>query len=157
MDKVKIDRRKYNGGNRNAGRKKGVGVTYDIQKHCQKFIEEILKDDAIKLIATKQLSEKIQQEDIEKENYLYLIYMSGKYKIGFSSNWKKRRTSYKTHSPEYKTVYICKSKIAFLLESELHEMFSDKRINGEWFELNNNDVLKAVLHCNRRSNLDLFN
>tara|TARA_R110002049_G_scaffold151795_1_gene315553 strand:+ start:395 stop:859 length:465 start_codon:yes stop_codon:yes gene_type:complete len=154
MDKVE---KKGRGGARiGAGRKKGVGLTYDIQKHCQKFIEEILKDDAIKLIATKQLSEKLSQEDID-ENYLYLIYMSGKYKIGFSSNWKKRMKSYKTHSPEFETVYICKSKIAFLLESELHEMFSDKRINGEWFELNNNDVLNAVLHCNRRSNLDLFN
>ena len=68
--------------------KKGLALAAsDIQKHCFDFINEILKDDAIKLKATKQLAE---IDSIKKQDYLYIIENNGLYKIGYSSNWKKR-------------------------------------------------------------------
>ena len=124
-----------------AGRKKGVGLTADIQKHCFNFITEILKDDAIKLKATKQLAE---IDLIKKQDYLYIIENNGTYKIGYSSNWKKRYKNYKTHSGSVNLIYLTKQDNCFDLENYLHSLFSDKRTFGEWFYLNDDDLFKAI-------------
>ena len=146
------DKRKNNrgGARKGAGRKKGVGITYDIQKYCNNMINEMLKDDAIRLKATKQLS---MTFDDEKEDYLYIIKSDKTYKIGYSTNWKKREKSYKTHIPTYELIYLLKSYCSFELESDLHLMFEYKREHGEWFNLSNEDVLKAISYCSNKINL----
>ena len=148
MENKKIDGRKNNGGHRNAGRKKGVGFTFEIQKHCYDFMESLLKDDAIRLKATKQLALSFEDEK-NNNDVLYIIKIEGKYKIGFSSDWNKRKTSYKTHSPTYEVIYLLKSEKSFDLECKLHLMFNTKNIQGEWFDLDNEDLLKAVLYCSK--------
>ena len=140
-----MDKRKNNGGARvGAGRKKGIGLTADIQKHCFDFINEILKNDAIKLKATKQLAE---IDSIKKQDYLYIIENNGLYKIGYSSNWKKRYKSYKTHLGSVNLTYLTKQDDCFDLENHLHSLFSDKRTVGEWFCLNDEDLFKAISYC----------
>ena len=149
MENKKIDGRKNNGWKaRNQGRKKGVGISFDIQKHCQTFIENLLKDDAIRLKATKQLSLMFDDEKVNN-NVLYIVMIDSKYKIGFSSNWEKREKSYKTHSPNHEVIFLLKYINAQDLEFDLHLMFKDKKVHGEWFELDNEDLLKAVLYCSK--------
>jgi predicted GIY-YIG superfamily endonuclease len=139
-----MDKRKFNGGHKNVGRKKGVGITFDIQKHCFNFISEILKDDAIKLKATKQLSE---INLIKNQDYLYIIENNGLYKIGYTSDWNKRYKNYKTHLGEVNLTYLTKQDDCFELEVELHKMFVFYRKTGEWFNLNNDDLFKAISYC----------
>jgi predicted GIY-YIG superfamily endonuclease len=143
-----MDKRKFNGGARiGAGRKKRIGMAYDIEKHCFNFISEILKDDAIKLKATKQLAE---IDLIKKQDYLYIIENNGAYKIGYSSNWQKRYKNYKTHLGSVNLIYLTKQENCFDLENKLHSLFSDKRTFGEWFYLNGDDLLKAISYCSYR-------
>ena len=67
-----MDKRKNNGGARKgAGRKKGIGLTSEILgKHCYNFMVELLKDDAIKTKAIKQLS--LFNNEVKDEDYLYI-------------------------------------------------------------------------------------
>ena len=145
----KIDGRKNNGGHKTAGRKKGIGISFDIQRHCFEFMEKVLKDDAIRLKATEQLSLSFQ-DNKDSNDVLYIVKIEDKYKIGFSSNWVKRQRSYKTHSPKHEVIYLLKTCKAFDLESNLHLMFNQKRIQGEWFDLSNDDLLQAVLYCSKQ-------
>jgi hypothetical protein len=142
-----MDKRKFNGGHKNAGRKKGVGITFEIQKHCFNFMQELLKDDAIRLKATKELSE---IEEVIKQDYLYIIENNGLYKIGYTSDWKKRLQQYKTHLGLVNVIYLTKQIDCFYLESELHILFKDKRDIGEWFSLNRNDLFDAIKFCSSK-------
>jgi len=127
-----------------SGRKKGIGICDDIRKHCDNFINELLKDEAIRYKAVKQLSLNIKEEEFD---YLYIIENNGLYKIGYSSNWRKRYKAYQTHLGFVNISYLTKQINSFKLEGELHQMFSDKRVTGEWFKLNSSDLLKAISYC----------
>lgn len=140
----------HGGARKGAGRKKGIGISNDIRKYCDKMIIEMLKDDAIRFKATKQLSMTFENES---EDYLYIIQSDNSYKIGFSSNWKRREKSYKTHLPTYKLIYLVKSFSCFELENDLHLMFDNKRKQGEWFELSNEEVIKAISYCSNKISL----
>tara|TARA_R110000851_G_scaffold291782_1_gene446188 strand:+ start:97 stop:531 length:435 start_codon:yes stop_codon:yes gene_type:complete len=142
-----MDKRKFNGGHKNAGRKKGVGITFEIQKHCFNFMQELLKDDAIRLKATKELAE---IEEVVKQDYLYIIENNGLYKIGYTSDWKKRLQQYKTHLGLVNVIYLTKQIDCFYLESELHILFKDKRDIGEWFSLNSNELFYAIKFCSSK-------
>jgi len=144
-----MDKRKNNGGGyRNQGRKKGIGISFDIKRHCDNMIREMLKDDAIRLKATNQLCLSLFEE--KKESYLYIIKTNEKYKIGFTKNWNNRKKSYETHLPEYKIIYLIKILDAFNLEEYLHLLFKDKKVKGEWFNLSNEDIISAVTYCSKK-------
>ena len=141
------DGRKNNGGARKgAGRKKGIGLSYDIQKHCQNFIVELLKDEAIKNRALKQVEDKVSRES-DEESYLYIIKDGSRYKIGHSYDYKKRMSNFITYLPNFETVYLCKHHKAFEMEERLHEEFKDCKIEGEWFKLDSNLLLIASRIC----------
>lgn len=144
-----MDGRKNNGGaRRNAGRKSGIGITNDIKKHCEIFINELLKDDAIRVKATKQLSLTLGNTDLE--DYLYIIENNGSYKIGYSSDWSKRIKAYKSHLGNVNVVYVTKQINCFNLENYLHAIFKEQRLDGEWFNLDQEDILEAIKYCSIR-------
>lgn len=134
----------HGGARKNAGRKRGIGLTYDIQKHCQRFIYELLESEAIKIVATQQLSRIIKKE-IKEVNTIYLIESNGLVKIGFTTDFDKRLKSYKTHNANLNVLCAHESKYAFEIESELHEKYKDFRVEGEWFDLHF-DVLCEILN-----------
>lgn len=151
-----MDKRKNHGGARKgAGRKKGGKnlLSNLIQKECQNIIEKLLKNEVIKYKEVKQLSLEL---DLNKKNedYLYIIENNGIYKIGYSSNWKKRKKSYETHLGSLNLIYLTKQFNCFELENKLHEMFHLKKIkkNTEWFKLNNKDILRAIKLCSELIN-----
>jgi len=142
-----MDKRKNNGGHPNSGRKKGIGISYDIQKYCNLFIEELLKDEAIKSKAIKQLSN--NYKDIV-EDYFYIIKNKGLYKIGYSSNWDKRFKTYKTHLGLVNVIYLTKQMNCFKLETDIHKTFNHCRMTGEWFDLTNEDLFKIIKFCSSK-------
>jgi hypothetical protein len=142
-----MNKKNHGGARRGAGRKKGIGLTYDIQKYCNKFIEEILKNDAIKLKATKQLSIKYEDNELD---YFYIIENNGLYKLGYSSNWLKRYKNYKIHLGNVNVVYVTNQVNCFSLERNIHKMFHAQIVNGEWFELNDDDLFCIIQYCSKK-------
>jgi len=69
----------------------------------------------------------------------------GVYKIGMAKNLKHRLDAYSTHNPNKPTlVHVFYTENAKWLEDELHRQFSGKRTHGEWFRLNDEDVIDAI-------------
>ena len=130
-----------------AGRKRGIGLTYDIQKHCQKFIIELLENEAIKMVATQQLSKIVAKEKKEK-SCVYIIESSGLIKIGYSSNFKKRIKSYKTHNKNLNVLCVHETKDAFEIEGKLHKKYKENRVDGEWFDLSVYDLYNILNYLN---------
>ena len=134
----------------NAGRKKKhIKLADVIKNHCEDFIIELLKDKEINARATKEVQSLIEFEDdcIVSEDYIYIVKSNGKYKIGYTSNLKSRLKDYKIHFGLVELVYVYKGYNCFDLEQTIHNMVILKKINGEWFDLNSNDVLKIIMHC----------
>ena len=138
---------KRGGARRNAGRKKGIGLSYDIERHCRNFIIEMLKDDAFKKKAISQVSLMFEEEIKEKEDFLYIIENNGIYKIGYSSNWKERKKQYKLHLGNVNIIYLLKSFNCFDLENIIHDKYKLKRVSGEWFSLSKQDIIDIVSFC----------
>lgn len=139
---------KHGGARKGAGRKKGVGITYTIRKHCEHFIKELLTDEAIRNKAIKDLQASMFDED--QEDYLYIIENNGLYKLGYSSNLKKRYKNYETHLGEVKLIYATKQKNCFELEALFHEIYSDFRVKGEWFDLRAEHIDDIISTCSER-------
>lgn len=73
--------------------------------------------------------------------YIYLLkdYKSNYCKIGRSIQPKFREKTLKAENPDCRILFI--SPLTNLkIEKKLHSLFKEKRIRGEWFNLNNNDV-----------------
>jgi len=146
-----MDGRKNNwgGARKNSGRKRGIGLSYDIQKYCEEFIEKILEDDKIKQIAIKQLvNRELNEHKRSEKNCVYVIESNGLYKIGFSSDFTKRLSSYNTHTPLNKIICVAFNNNAFDLESELHKKWNYLNVSGEWFNLNQSQLLELLNDIN---------
>jgi len=73
--------------------------------------------------------------------YVYLMQSGKHHKIGASVDPDKRRDYLGTKPPfEIEIVCTIETDDMYGLEARLHERFADKRKNGEWFELEKDDV-----------------
>lgn len=74
--------------------------------------------------------------------YVYVIQHDGLHKIGRTKNPDRRiEKELQPRLPrEVTVVHIIKAENMFELESALHDRFADKRLNGEWFELDEGDI-----------------
>lgn len=109
---------------------------------------------ALKMLATNflELIYKEVPEYLEKKEgnisdicYVYLMHdsINNFYKIGISNSPEYREKTLQSEKPTI--VMLCfkqfpKRKIAEILEKTLHETYANKRIRGEWFNLNEEDV-----------------
>jgi Meiotically up-regulated gene 113 len=94
--------------------------------------------------ANKIRNKRVKAEKAAKQSkgFVYLIQsQSGAYKIGRTKNPNDRLKTFNVKLP-FEVEFICLIETANMhaLEAELHEQFSDKRVNGEWFNLNSDDV-----------------
>ncbi len=75
------------------------------------------------------------------QGVIYLLRCEGLYKIGHTSNLKRRRRELETQSPgRLKLVHRIKTDDPPGLEAYWHKRFRDKRVKGEWFQLTRDDV-----------------
>lgn len=75
--------------------------------------------------------------------YVYLMYFSlgDIYKIGVSQNVERRLNDIRSYIPISLTIeHIIKTDDTAIVESSFHEYFHDKRIQGEWFDLDKSDI-----------------
>lgn len=140
-----MDKRANNGGARKgAGRKKDSGISYIIRKHCESFITELLSDEVVKAKAMSDVQTKMFEDE---DDYLYLIESNGLCKIGYTSNIKKRIKHYKVHNAGMKVLYIYKGADCFNLESMFHVRYAEQNIQGEWYCLEDRDIINIISEC----------
>lgn len=91
------------------------------------------------------------ENGMDKAGYVYVIRSdTGHYKIGRTSNVPKRMNLFLVKLPfEFEIVTYFPCHNMFAIESYLHNIYSSKRTNGEWFLLADTDVqlLKFIDHC----------
>lgn len=74
--------------------------------------------------------------------FVYLIQSdTGYYKIGKTRNPNNRMRTFNVKLP-FEVSYACLIKTDHMsaLENELHRLYASKRVNGEWFRLDEDDV-----------------
>jgi len=75
--------------------------------------------------------------------YVYFVqeYMNGTFKIGKTKHIEKRMNLFNVKLPfEHKLIFLIKTGNHHQTEVALHKHFSNKRLEGEWFQLNNDDL-----------------
>jgi DNA invertase Pin-like site-specific DNA recombinase len=75
-----------------------------------------------------------------QKTYLMVNKRNNLYKIGKSNSVEYREKTLQSEEPEIHTIATCNLNI----ESIIHKMFKKKRVRGEWFDLETEDVL-AIL------------
>lgn len=73
----------------------------------------------------------------------------GAFKIGVTTgSAEKRKKSLQTgNSGELITVRTYETDFPFFIEKRLHDFYSGKKINNEWFELDDYDVDSFIKNC----------
>jgi DNA-binding Xre family transcriptional regulator len=85
-------------------------------------------------------------KNVKEEGIVYFVKaLSGSIenlvKIGFSSNLRERLKSIKReHKTDLEVVDYIATNDAPTLEGVLHNIFREKRVTGEWFNLTNEDI-----------------
>ncbi|VVP17377.1 hypothetical protein PS900_03669 [Pseudomonas fluorescens] len=76
-----------------------------------------------------------------KAGVVYLLKSAYGYKVGRTRNVPARMRAFGVHLPFIYTIPLCSWFVdCHTAERRYHEMFAGKRINGEWFDLDEHDV-----------------
>ena len=89
------------------------------------------------------------------KKYVYLISDSNtyNYKIGISNNPERRIKTLQTgNDNKLKIVHKILCEYYTHVEKALHHRYNLNKINGEWFELSNNDVIAFPEYCQKIDN-----
>ena len=152
-----MDKRKFNGGSRkNAGRKKGSGFSNLIKKYVDDFMYELLDNAKVKdkiLKDLKQLS--------LTSGFIYIIkdLDTLEIKIGVTqvSNPKRRLSQYSSHKINYELMFIDTIEDCYEIENEIHLIIKDKRVKGDWFNIDDVVLLDIIKLINKRKYQKLHN
>lgn len=84
---------------------------------------------------------KPKEEAPAQPGHIYVVRSGEHFKIGKASDLKARLSTHQTSSPELLDVVIAVEVDDMThTERELHEIFSEKRVRGEWFKLDGQDL-----------------
>lgn len=81
------------------------------------------------------------------------------HKIGYTRRTiEKRIKEFKTgNASEFEIVDSFHSKWGTKIESQLHRIYKSKKMSGEWFNLDENDIVLFKEHCQKiHQNLELI-
>lgn len=84
---------------------------------------------------------KKKREPVISNVYLMRNNRNGYIKIGYSSNPSYRESTLQSEEPEIELIFSVKTYID--CEIKLHDLFADKRLRGEWFNLTSDDIQKS--------------
>lgn len=96
---------------------------------------------------SKMISNNNNNNHLE-EKHIYLLECGGKYKIGISSDVNRRIKE--LDKRPFKINILAKSELttkAYKIEQDLHHQYEKNRINGEWYELTDDDIkeIKSII------------
>lgn len=92
-----------------------------------------------------ELEKIIKSPDLQGKapGFVYFVqeYMNGSFKIGKTKNLEKRMNIFGVKLPfENKLIFVVKTGNHHQTEVAFHKHFSDKRLEGEWFALNKDEL-----------------
>jgi hypothetical protein len=102
----------------------------------------LIDDEVIKIKNADELIKLTSANDIENLGFVYIIKSKLGYKIGYSKEIHKRNKIFNVKLPfqwEFAKIFCLKDYKLF--EKFLHGVYSLKKINGEWFDLNESDLI----------------
>lgn len=116
---------------------KSLNEFYDV------YTDEYITEWNERLKLEEDMVESRQREKKETRRPKASVYVmkdnaNGRYKIGRSVNPTVRESTLQSEKPDITLLfhYLCDISV----EDELHTKYTDKRIRGEWFELDDKDV-----------------
>jgi hypothetical protein len=116
----------------------------EYQELIQKFVSEYKNLVLENIIEYEPLIEtKTEYSDSECYLYLMLDTATNLHKIGISNKPFYREKTLQSEKPSIEMISYMKlplRKFAIVLENTLHNLFKEKRIRGEWFDLSKGDV-----------------
>lgn len=115
--------------------------------YIQMYPEEFEEDMTTLVVRAAKSSKKDRKKPEPIPGYVYLAQAKGlqRFKIGRSSNPVERGAKLKRQSPvPVEVIWASYFDDCRKTEVELHDIFSSKRVHGEWFELSNEDVNKIL-------------
>jgi hypothetical protein len=88
----------------------------------------------------------------DKSTFIYVMIdkNTGYYKIGKSVNPKYREKTLQSEKPTIEMLHVFSGKSSD--EKKLHEIFKQKRIRGEWFDLSGSDVQSINTYFTQKIN-----
>ncbi len=118
-----------------------------INKHFREL--GIPRDLAAKNRAKASAPVVIEEDEFSEQGFVYVIYLDcveRYYKIGMAKHFNSRFTTHQCSSPFKVCVACCffvpNMRIA---ETYLHHKFAHKRVRGEWFDLDSDDLREIAL------------
>jgi hypothetical protein len=117
----------------------GRAFEYSINGNPDSESDDMWSDDAKRYQIQKAKAEILRSK---KFGYVYLVRsVSGHYKIGRTKDPADRMKTFNVKLPfEIELLHTIESDDYCIAEELLHDKFALKRINGEWFALDDNDV-----------------
>lgn len=111
------------------------------KKSIEQHEQEIKKEADRELdIATYNLINKSKRKKTKVTNlYVMIDHHTGHYKIGRSDNPTKREATLLSQKSSIELLFFFQGTVN--QEKMLHEIFKDKWVRGEWFDLTNNDLM----------------
>jgi len=134
------------GGEKNYESKNNLNLV--IKKYAKDYIELVKK--IIPNYESLRVREIKKVDEVKIDScFVYLMQdtSNGYFKIGISNQPKYREKTLQSEKPTIEMIISKKypiRKIAESFEKSLHTTYSDKRIRGEWFELNETDVKHII-------------
>jgi hypothetical protein len=112
-------------------------------------LNEVFSDIRIYVTNLKEVNEEKTPKKLSSnftKVYVMIDKNTGFYKIGRSINPERRERTLQSEKPTIEMLFNHDARIKD--EKELHNMFNDKRVRGEWFDLNGSDLNKIREYFN---------
>jgi hypothetical protein len=116
-----------------------------IRKFANDYVDTIKKEIVDYTPKEIRSVDNIDKSTSQEICYVYLMHdtSNGFYKIGISNKPKYREKTLQSEKPTIELITAKKfpvRKIAESIEKSLHQVYSAKRLRGEWFKLNKDDI-----------------
>ena len=126
-----------------------LNAWHQIAEHIDKFYAETDPADIVmhnearqaEHIAMNNYRPSVKEQAEDKHGWIYVLRAGDYYKIGRAQNPVDRYSQLATLPPwPTEIVHMFETENYHAIEKDLHDLFSAKRANGEWFALDTEDV-----------------
>ena len=126
---------------------RAMGAAYHREKHWKKRQQQIsermgkLREMGKNPYNTKSAKPPHRDGGYRGSGYVYLMKHGDYHKIGKSKNpWRRRDDLQQNFPEEVELVTTIRTQDMTIEEQVLHDIFKDKRVRGEWFDLEEQDI-----------------
>jgi hypothetical protein len=126
-----------------------------LDSNYHKLDKKYYDSDRIKISHLKEIEKRKDPKVIANtftQVYIMIDKNTGYYKIGRSLNPIKREKTLQSEKPTIELLQTFNAKI--IDERNLHIMFANKRIRGEWFDLSGSDMQSITTYFNNKNLID---